>query len=78
MIPLSDGWNIRVTTLDRSGRPAIFRDYLVFEANKDRAVALVRMDVSVNAGEIVQALSPVMPSELRRQGMRLRDVKQVV
>ena len=58
MVPLSDGWQVRVTTLDPAGRPAIFRRYLVFEADKDRAIALVRMDISVNAGEDVKAVAP--------------------
>jgi hypothetical protein len=67
-----------VTTLDGSGRPAIFRHYLVFEGDKDRAIALVRMDVSVNDGETVQALAPVTLSELRKQRMKPGDVKQVI
>ena len=78
MVPLSDGWQVRVTTLDPAGRPAIFRHYLVFEADKDRAIALVRMDISVNDGETVQALAPVTLSELRKQRMKPGDVKQVI
>jgi hypothetical protein len=75
---LSDGWSVRVTTLDSSGRPAIFRHYLVFEADKERALALVRMDISVNPGEIVQAVAPVHWIELREHGMKLGQVKQLI
>lgn len=59
MAPVSDGWNVRVTTLDSAGQPAIFRHYLVFEADKRRAIALVRMDVSVGDGEAAEPLAPV-------------------
>jgi hypothetical protein len=71
---MSDGWNVRVTTFDRAGQPVIFRHYLVFEADKDRAIALVRMDVSVSPGEAVEALAPVDRSELLGQRMRPGDV----
>jgi hypothetical protein len=77
-VPLSDGWRLRVTTLDESGQPAIFRYYLVFEADKDRALALVRMDVSVNTGKTVEALAPVSRQELLGQRMRPGDVKQLI
>jgi hypothetical protein len=65
-------------TYDSWGRPAFFRDYLVFEADKDRALALVRMDLSVNAGEIVEALGPVTLSELRRQRMKPGGVQLLI
>ena len=64
-----------MTTLDGSGRPAIFRYYLVFEADKDRALAFARMDISVNTGETVEALAPVSRQELLARGMRPGDVK---
>jgi hypothetical protein len=70
MVPLSDGWQVRVTTLDPAGRPAIFRHYLVFEADKDRAIALVRMDVSVNAGEAVEAVAPLARNEFLGHRMK--------
>ena len=73
---MSDGWNVRVTTFDRAGQPVIFRHYLVFEADKDRAIALVRMDVSVNDGEAIEALAPVAQNEFLGQRMKLGDVKQ--
>ena len=75
MVPLSDGWQVRVTTLDPAGRPAIFRHYLVFEADKDRAIALVLMDVSVNAGEAVEAVAPVARNEFLGHRMKPGDVK---
>jgi hypothetical protein len=75
MVPLSDGWQVRVTTLDPAGRPAIFRHYLVFEADKDRAIALVRMDVSVNAGEAVKAVAPLARNEFLGHRMKPGDVK---
>ena len=75
MVPLSDGWQVRVTTLDPAGRPAIFRHYLVFEADKDRAIALVRMDVSVNAGESVEAVAPLARNEFLGRRMKPGDVK---
>jgi hypothetical protein len=78
MFRLSDGWHVRVTTLDGSGRPALFRDYLVFEPDKDRAIALVQMDVSVNNFETVLALAPVTLNELRGQRMKPGDVKQLI
>jgi hypothetical protein len=74
MVPLSDGWQVRVT-LDAAGRPAIFRHYLVFEADKDRAIALVLMDVSVNAGEAVEAVAPLARNEFLGHRMKPGDVK---
>ena len=75
MVPLSDGWQVRVTTLDPAGRPAIFRHYLVLEADKDRAIALVRMDISVNAGEAVKAVAPLARNEFLGHRMKPGDVK---
>jgi hypothetical protein len=56
----------------------MFRNYLVFEADKDRALALVRMDVSVNRGERVQAVAPVTRTELVKHGMKPGDVQLVL
>jgi hypothetical protein len=67
------GWIVRATTLNREARPTIFRHYLVFEADKDRAIALVRMDVSVGDGEAIEAVAPIARNELRR--MKPGDVK---
>jgi hypothetical protein len=62
---MSDGgWIVQVTTIDRAGRPTIFRRYLVFEADKDRAITLVRMDLAVGADEAIEALAPVARNEL--------------
>jgi hypothetical protein len=77
MSPVSDGWNVRVTTLDKAGCPAVFRHYLVFEADKRHAIALVRMDVSVADGEAAEALAPVALNELLDQRMKPGDVKQL-
>lgn len=66
-----------MTTLDGAGRPAVFRHYLVFEADKRRAIALVRMDVSVGDGEAVEALAPAGLNELLGQRMKPGDVKQL-
>jgi hypothetical protein len=68
------GWIVQVTTYNRAGQPAIFRHYLVFEADKDRAVQLVRMDVSVGADETIKALAPVARTEFGRP-MKPGDVK---
>jgi hypothetical protein len=50
----------------------------VFEPDKDRAIALVQMDVSVNNFETVLALAPVTLNELRGQRMKPGDVKQLI
>jgi hypothetical protein len=50
----------------------------VFEADRDRAIELVRMEVSVNDCEAVQALAPVTRNELLEQRVKRSDVKQVV
>jgi hypothetical protein len=72
-----DGWKIKVTTLDGAGRPALFRHYLACEADKSRAIALVRLHMSVNDGEVVEALTPVTLSELRWQRMKRGDVRPI-
>jgi hypothetical protein len=59
----SDGWKVRVTTVDGAGRPVIFRHYLVFEADRDRAIALVRLHMTVNDGEVIEVSAPVLRSE---------------
>jgi hypothetical protein len=47
----------------------------VFEADKDRAIALVRMDISVNAGEAVKAVAPLARNEFLGHRMKPGDVK---
>jgi hypothetical protein len=85
-VHIVDGWNVRVTTLDRNGRPALYRHYFVFEGDRDQAIVLVRMDMSVNRGETIELLTPVETiellapvarDELHSQGMKPGDVKQV-
>jgi hypothetical protein len=72
---MSDGWKVRVTTVDGSGRPAIFRDYLVFEADEDRAIALARLHMTINDGETIELRARVARNELLKQGMKSGDVK---
>jgi hypothetical protein len=45
------------------------------KADKDRAIALVLMDVSVNAGEAVEAVAPLARNEFLGRRMKLGDVK---
>jgi hypothetical protein len=73
---VSNGWKVRVTTIDGAGRPVIFRHYLVFEADRDRAMALVRLHMTVNDGETVEVRAPVDRVEFLKQHMKLGDVKQ--
>ena len=64
---VSEGWNFRVTTIDGAGRPVIFRHYLVFEADRDRAIALVKLHMTVNDGERVEVHEPVDRSKFLAQ-----------
>jgi len=72
---MSDGWKVRVTTVDGSGRPAVFRDYMVFEADRDRAIALVRLHMSVNDGETIEVRAAIVRNEFSEQRMKPGDVK---
>jgi hypothetical protein len=76
--PVTNGWKVRVTTIDGAGRPVIFRHYLVFEADKDRAIALVRLHMSVNDGEAIEVCAPVDRSKFLEQHMKPGDIKQHV
>ena len=75
---VSDGWKVRVTTVDGAGRPVIFRHYLVFEADRDRAIALVRLHMTVNDGEVIEVSAPVLRSEFLEQRMKPGDVRHHV
>jgi hypothetical protein len=75
---MGEGWNVRVTTIDGAGRPVLFRHYLVFEADRDRAIALVKLDMTVNVGERVEVHEPVDRGKFLAQCMKLGDVKQHV
>jgi hypothetical protein len=73
---MADGWTVRVTTLDQTnGRPVLYRHYFVFESDRDYAVVLVKMHMSVNQGETIEVLEPVALHVFLSQGMKPRDVK---
>lgn len=74
---MTDGWNIRVTTFDGAGRPVIFRHFRVFETNKDRAIALVRMHPLVRKGDAVEARARVACNEFRGKRMKPGEVKEL-
>jgi hypothetical protein len=69
------GWTVRVITLDSAGQPAVYRYFLVFEDDKDRAMALVRRHHSVSPDEVIQALAPAPPTEFRLKAMKPGEVK---
>ena len=73
---MAAGWNVRVTTFDADGKPRIERYFLVYEADEERAVELVRKRVPVNQGEQAEAVAEVAGNELLDQNMRPGDVKQ--
>src|ERR1700730_1132491 len=56
---MGEGWKIKVTTLDGAGRPAIFRHFLVFEHDKNRAIALVRQHPTVHSKDRLEISAPV-------------------
>jgi len=47
---MAAGWNVRVTTFDSKGKPGIVRNFLAHEADKERAIELVRKRVPVHEG----------------------------
>jgi hypothetical protein len=73
---MSDGWRARVTTMDATGRPALFRHFLVFEGDKERAVVLVRMHLAVSGGETIELLAPLDRETLRSHRLKPGDVKE--
>jgi Domain of unknown function (DUF3597) len=54
---MAAGWNVRVTTFDSKGKPGIVRNFLAYEADKQRAIELVRKRVPVNKGEEAEAVA---------------------
>jgi hypothetical protein len=70
------GWNVRVTTFDFEGKPGNVRYFLTYEADKERAVELVRKRVPVREGEQAEAVAEVPANELLDQRMRPGDVRQ--
>jgi hypothetical protein len=59
-------WNVRVTTFDSEGKPRIVRNFVAYEADKERAVELVRKRVPVYARELAKAVAEVAADELYR------------
>jgi hypothetical protein len=73
---MTAGWNVRVTTFDSEGKPGIVRYFLAYEADKERAIELVRKRVPVYEGELAEAVTEVAVDELIGQRMRPGDVRQ--
>jgi len=73
---MAAGWNVRVTTFDFEGKPGNVRYFLAYEADKERAVELVRKRVPVREGEQAEAVAEVAANELLDQRMRPGDVRQ--
>ena len=70
---MAAGWNVRVTTFDADGKPAAVRNFLAYEADKGRAVELVRKRLPVREGEQAEAVTEVAANELVAQRMRPCD-----
>ena len=73
---MAAGWNVRVTTFDSEGKPRIVRNFVAYEADKERAVELVRKRVPVNEGELAEAVAEVAADELIGRRMKPGDVEQ--
>ena len=73
---MAAGWNVRVTTFDSKGKPGIVRNFLAHEADKERAIELVRKRVPVHEGELAEAVAEVGADELIGERMRPGDVRQ--
>ena len=67
---------MRVTTFDSEGKPGIVRNFFAYEADKERAVEMVRKRVPVYEGELAEAVAEVGADELISQRMRPGDVRQ--
>jgi hypothetical protein len=67
---------VRVTTFDSEGKPLIVRYFLAYEADKERAIELVRKRVPVHELELAEAVTEVAANELIGQRMRPGDVRQ--
>jgi len=48
---------------------------MVFEADRDRAIALVRLHMSVNDGETIEVRAAIVRNEFSEQRMKPGDVK---
>ena len=64
---MAAGWNVRVTTFDADGKPAAVRNFLAYEADKGRAVELVRKRLPVRVGEQAEAVTVVAADELLKE-----------
>src|SRR5262245_53760493 len=73
---MAAGWNVRVTTFDSKGKPGIVRNFLAYEADKERAIELVRKRVPAHEGELAEAVAEVGADELIGERMRPGDVRQ--
>jgi hypothetical protein len=72
---MAAGWNVRVTTFDSEGKPGIVRNFLAYEADRERAIELVRKRVPVYAGELAEAVAEAAADELIGQRMKPGDVR---
>ena len=70
------GWNVRVTTFDSEGKPCFVRNFLAYEADKHRALELVRKRVPVQEGELAEAVAEVAGNVFAGPGMRPGDVRR--
>jgi hypothetical protein len=60
---------------DADGKPAAVRNFLAYEADKGRAVELVRKRLPARVGEQAEAVTEVAADELLVQRMRPGDVR---
>ena len=67
---------MRVTTFDSEGKPRIVRNFVAYEADKERAVELVSKRVPVYARELAEAVAEVAADELIGRRMKPGDVEQ--
>ena len=67
---------MRVTTFDSEGKPRSVRNFVAYEADKERAVELVRKRVPVYERELAEAVTEVAADELTGRRMKPGDVEQ--
>jgi hypothetical protein len=72
------GWKIKVIARDRAKNPAIIQYYLAFESDKEQAVALVRLRLSLNASARIEAVASAGGHLFYRRGMKAGNVKRYV
>ena len=76
MATMDVGWNVRVTIYDEEGKPSIQQHFLVYEADKKKAVALVHKWAPVYDRETMEATAPVPLNEFIRYGMKPGEVRR--